>query len=344
MFRDIPASADLPTAINTHFDLQPLNTLGCPAVAEYFCAVTTLAQLQQALAFAQERHLPVHLLGGGSNVLCAPFINGLTLAPAFHGRRLLKQDEDYAWVELAAGENWHEAVLWCHQQSWHGLENLALIPGSAGAAPIQNIGAYGVELADLLHEVVCYNRESKSVETLDKQACQLAYRDSIFKHQLRHSHIILAIRLRLNLRFNPQTNYPALNFTAPPTAAQLLQRVIQLRQSKLPDPSQMPNVGSFFKNPIISPAQFAALLAQYPSMPHYPAPAGHKLAAAWLIDQAGFKGQTLNGVSVHHLQALVLTNPQHLARDNVLTCAQAIAAAVQTQFNVALEIEPQLLG
>lgn len=341
----MPSSDSIvPADIKTHFDLQPLNTLGCPALAEYFCAVTTLPQLQQALAWAHAQDLPVHLLGGGSNVLCAPFITGLTLAPAFCGRNLIRQDDDYAWVELAAGENWHAAVLWCHQQGWFGLENLGLIPGSAGAAPIQNIGAYGVELADLLDEVVCYNRTSQQVETLDLPACQLSYRDSAFKHQLRHSHIILAIRLRLQLRFTPQNNYPALSFDAPPTAAQLLQRVIDLRQSKLPDPCHLPNVGSFFKNPIIGPAQFTALITQYPNMPHYPAARSHKLAAAWLIEQAGFKGQTVHGITIHRQQALVLTNPEHLPRKNVLACAAAIAKQVQEKFAVELEIEPQLLG
>lgn len=330
--------------INPNFNLQALNTLACPAEAEYFCSVNSLDELTQVLAWAQHNAQPVNLLGGGSNVLCAPFIPGLTLHPAFTGRSLLRREGESVWVELAAGEGWHESVLWCSKQGWYGLENLALIPGSAGAAPIQNIGAYGVELAQLLDEVVCYNRPSQCREILSAADCALGYRDSIFKHQLRESHIILAIRLRLSLRFTPDLTYPALQFAAAPTPEQLLNRVIDLRQSKLPNPATLPNAGSFFKNPIVTPGLFATLLAQYPNMPHYPAPKGHKLAAAWLIEQAGCKGQTYSGITVHHQQALVLTNPNGRPREDVLTCAQFIAEQVQAQFAVTLEIEPQLLG
>jgi UDP-N-acetylmuramate dehydrogenase len=332
--------------IAADYDLQHLNSLGCPSRAEYFCAVSTLDELNAALAWAQQRALSVNLLGGGSNVLCAPYIPGLTLAPNLLGRNLMKQEGEQIWVELAAGENWHQAVLWCSSQGWFGLENLALIPGSAGAAPIQNIGAYGVELAQLLSEVVCFNRETQSLQTLSADQCQLAYRDSIFKHSLRHSHIILAIRLRLSLRFNPELSYGALQFQLEnPTATDLLQRVIHLRQSKLPDPAVLPNAGSFFKNPVVTTATLASLLERYSSVPHYPAAAGFaKLAAAWLIEQAGCKGQTYSGVTVHALQALVLTNPAHRPRTDVLACAATIAERVQAQFGIELEIEPQLLG
>ncbi|MEY4589893.1 MAG: hypothetical protein RL497_1969 [Pseudomonadota bacterium] len=326
-----------------HHNLQSLNSLGCPSVAEYFCAVTSQTELKDALAWAKQQGLALNLLAGGSNVLCAPFIPGLTLQPAFLGRRLIKQEAEQVWVELAAGEPWHPAVLWCTQQGWHGLENLALIPGTAGAAPIQNIGAYGVELAQLLEEVVCFNRHTQALETLSAAQCALAYRDSIFKHSLRHSHIILAIRLRLSLRFNPNLSYPALHGVNA-SAEELLNHVIQLRQSKLPDPALLPNAGSFFKNPIVTAEHLAQLLAGHPNMPHYSAPHGHKLAAAWLIEQAGCKGQSFAGVVVHPKQALVLTNPNHLPRTRILDAAEAIAEQVQVQFGVELEIEPQLLG
>ncbi|HEY6527510.1 MAG TPA: UDP-N-acetylmuramate dehydrogenase [Cellvibrionaceae bacterium] len=332
--------------ITADYDLQHLNTLGCPSRAEYFCAVSTLAELTEALAWAQQRSLRVNLLGGGSNVLCAPVIPGLTLAPNLLGRNAVKQAGEQIWVELAAGENWHQAVLWCSSQGWYGLENLALIPGSAGAAPIQNIGAYGVELAQLLSEVICFNRETQSLQTLDANQCQLGYRDSIFKHSLRHSHIILAIRLRLSLRFKPDLSYGALQFQGVnPSASELLDRVIHLRQSKLPDPAVTPNAGSFFKNPVVTTATLTRLLERYVSVPHYPAAAGFaKLAAAWLIEQAGCKGQTYSGVNVHALQALVLTNPAHRPRTDVLACAATVAQSVQAKFGIVLEIEPQLLG
>ena len=327
-------------------DLQPYNSFACPARAEYFCSANNLQELTHALAWAQARALPVQVLGGGSNLLCAQVVPGLTLQPNLKGRHLVSQTDHEVVVELAAGENWHQAVLWCSAQGWYGLENLALIPGSAGAAPIQNIGAYGVEVSQLLTEVVCYNRSEQCVNTLKAQDCALAYRDSIFKQALRHSHIILAIRLRLSLRFAPDLSYPALNFAGVmPTPAQLLERVISLRASKLPDPTHIPNAGSFFKNPIISAAKLASLKAQYPSIPHYPAPQGNaKLAAGWLIEQAGCKGQTYQGITVHAQQALVLTNPQRRPRTDILACAAIIAGRVAEVFGVELEIEPQLLG
>ncbi|HMU65780.1 MAG TPA: UDP-N-acetylmuramate dehydrogenase [Cellvibrionaceae bacterium] len=332
-------------AILSNYDLQPHNSLACPARAEFFCAAQTLQELTEALAWADERALAVQVLGGGSNLLCAPFIPGLTLQPTLSGRQLLSQQGDEVIVELAAGENWHQAVLWCSQQGWYGLENLALIPGSAGAAPIQNIGAYGVEISQLLTEVVCFNRTRLSLETLKVDECALAYRDSIFKHSLRHSHIILAIRLKLSLRFAPDLTYPALNCSATSTPEQLLARVISLRQSKLPDPNAIPNAGSFFKNPVVSAAALASLKNQYPAIPHYPAPGGKvKLAAAWLIEQAGCKGQAYQGITVHAQQALVLTNPERRPRTDVLACAAIIAKKVVEGFGIELEIEPQLLG
>lgn len=327
------------------FDLQPYNTLACPAQAEYYCAAASLAELTEALRFANEQGLPLHLLGGGSNLLCGAFIPGLTLSPKLMGRHLLSEQGEQVEVELAAGENWHQAVLWCSGQGLYGLENLALIPGSCGAAPIQNIGAYGVEIGQLLSQVVCFNRSTMSLEVLNAEDCLLAYRDSIFKQALRHSHIILAIRLRLSRVFTPDLSYPALNFNGQtPTPQQLLERVINLRLSKLPDPAVIPNAGSFFKNPIVNTEKLAQLLGHYPQMPHYPAPQGAKLAAAWLIEQAGCKGQTYRGITVHPQQALVLTNPAQRPREDVLACAAIIADKVAAGFGVKLEIEPQLLG
>lgn len=332
--------------ILTDYNLQPHNSLACPAKAEYFCAANNLQELSEALAWAAHRNLAVQVLGGGSNLLCAPFIAGLTLQPKVTGRKLLSLQGDEVIVELAAGENWHQAVLWCSGQGWYGLENLALIPGSAGAAPIQNIGAYGVELSQLLTEVVCFNRTGLSLETLKLEDCALAYRDSIFKQALRHSHIILAIRLKLSLRFAPDLSYPALRLTeAAPTPEALLAQVIHLRQSKLPDPAKIPNAGSFFKNPVVSAAKLAELTARHPDIPHYPAPGGKvKLAAGWLIEQAGCKGQTYHGITVHAQQALVLTNPEQRPRSDILACAGIIATIVAERFGVELEIEPQLLG
>lgn len=334
--------------IEPQFSLQPLNTLATPAVAEYFCAADDLASLQAALDWAHQQQRPVAILGGGSNLLCDDEIPGLVLSPRLLGRTVLASTAASAIVEFAAGESWHQAVCWSLEQELYGLENLALIPGTCGAAPIQNIGAYGVEVAERLIGVRALNQITGRVEFLDKAACELGYRESIFKRRLRHSHIILAIQLELSRRPTPNIHYPALAAALAgqtPSPQAVFAAVCRVRSSKLPDPTQLPNCGSFFKNPLVSAAAFAPLIQQFPTMPHFPAPEHqHKLAAAWLIEQAGCKGQVYGGIQVHPQQALVLTNPQRLSCSQVLSAAAAVRHAVAQTFAIDLEIEPQRLA
>jgi UDP-N-acetylmuramate dehydrogenase len=328
-----------------NFDLQAHNSLACPSRAEYFFAASDLNALRAALAWARQRQLPVSLVGGGSNLLCPAEVPGLVLQPALLGRQALSRDGTGVLVRLQAGEPWHPSVAWCLAQGYHGLENLALIPGTAGAAPIQNIGAYGCELADCLVAVEALNCRTGDIEHLDAQACQLGYRDSAFKQQLRDTHIITAIHLQLQLRPVVNLSYPALRdaLQAEPSPQAVFAAVVALRSSKLPDPQTLPNAGSFFKNPCIDSDQFQQLHSQYPQMPHYPAAQGRKLAAAWLIEQAGWKGRKLDGVGMHLQQALVLTNPEKRPLNTVLACADAVAEAVWERFAVRLEIEPRRL-
>ncbi len=331
-----------------NFDLQAHNTLSIPARAEFFYEATDLASLRLALAWANTRQLPVTLLGGGSNVICPSHISGLVLSPALQGRHLRREQDQTVWVELAAGENWHQAVCWTLDQQLYGLENLALIPGTCGAAPIQNIGAYGLELGDRLHEVTALNRHTNQLETFSREQCDLGYRDSIFKQALASSHIITHISLQLSRQPQSLTHYPALRSAlgadvASPEA--VFTAVCELRRSKLPDPATLPNCGSFFKNPLVTADDLHTLQMRHPQIPSYPASGErYKLAAAWLIEQAGWKGRDIAGVRVHAQQALVLTNPNRLGAEAILHAATTVQRSVKKEFGIALEIEPQILG
>lgn len=329
------------------FNLQPHNSLAVPSVAQYYTTVETLEQLTQALDWAKAQALPVTVMGEGSNSLCPSEVNGLVVRLLIKGRTLTQGPENSVFLDCGAGENWHQTVQWALQQGLFGLENLALIPGSCGAAPIQNIGAYGVELAERLVLVRVFNRKTQQSEALAAEDCGFGYRQSHFKGQWRHSHIITHIRLRLSRTPSPVSHYPALQpllAGQTPTPLAIYNAVCQVRQSKIPHPQQTPNCGSFFKNPVVPQHQLNALLTQYPHLPHYPAPQNSsKLAAGWLIQQAGLKGKAWQGVQVHPQQALVLTNPLKQPLATVLAAAKAIQQTVEKQFGVWLEIEPALL-
>lgn len=358
--------------VREQVDLRPLNTLALPARARYFCAVEDVETLRAAIAWARARQLPLLVLGGGSNVVLAGDWPGLVLAIALRGRRV-EHCGGGARVTVGAGENWHALVQWCLQQQLYGLENLTLIPGTAGAAPIQNIGAYGVELADSLDVVRGWSLDDDCERELSAAQCQLGYRDSIFKGALRGRFIVTEIVLRLATTFAPVLAYPALHAalagTVAPTAAQVERAVREIRQSRLPDPEQLPNAGSFFKNPVIAAAQFETLRSAHPQIPHYAAADGVKIPAAWLVEQCGWKGRRVGRVGVHAQQALVLVHyadsgitagkadggDDHLRNGNaaatvvnagaeLLALAAAITAAVHTRFGIALELEPTVYG
>lgn len=333
------------TALLEQVDLTSLNTLALPARSRYFARVEHSGQLPELLAFARERELPLLVLGGGSNLILNGDWSGLALHIAQRGKRV-SRIEGGALVSVAAGENWPELVRWCLEQGFYGLENLTLIPGTAGAAPIQNIGAYGVELADCLHSVRGWSLEEGRELELPAAACELAYRDSIFKNALRDRFIITEMTLKLRDVFTPVLSYPALasvfDGRAAPDARALERAVRELRQSKLPDPAQLPNAGSFFKNPVIDTAHFARLRSAYPRMPSFPAPAGVKVPAAWLVDQCGWKGERRGHVGVHALQALVLIHYGGGSADELLALAEAIARDVRARFEIALELEPRV--
>lgn len=342
--------------VQQEVDLQPFNTLAVPATAERLCAVTTLGELQDALALAQAEHFHLHVLGGGSNVVLHPRLKGLVVQMRIQGREILERLPDSVVLRVGAGENWHELVEWCLGNGFYGLENLALIPGTVGAAPVQNIGAYGVEIFRFIERVEGLTLPDGQSVCLSAQECEFSYRDSIFKNRLRNRFIITAVVLRMPLSFTPEISYPALReqLTAEQagelTAHAVFDAVCHVRRTRLPDPQTNPNCGSFFKNPLVSWSLCEHLQNLYPAMPSYDVPAQpgvaplRKLAAAWLIDQAGWRGRVFGQIKVHDHQALVLTNPNRVDADAVLAAAEAISRDVKERFGVLLEMEPQVFG
>lgn len=337
------------------YNLKGHNTLALPALADFFCVVEHLEQLREAVAFAQAQALPVTILGCGSNVVLAERLSGLVIQMAIKFRQMLEEDATTVMVKFGAGENWHDVVNYSLDQRWFGLENLALIPGTVGAAPIQNIGAYGVELADFFVELEALSLVTGAVEVLELEACEFAYRDSVFKQRAKNQYVILSVTFKLKKNPSPVLHYPALQSAlktldsgGKPTPREIASTVCQIRREKLPSPEVSPNAGSFFKNPVVSRQQAQRLVEQFPGLVTYPQPDGRiKLAAAWLIEQAGWKGRFREGVGVHQLQALVLVHDAEYETVNgtmVLQLAADIQADVQQQFGVDLEIEPDLVG
>lgn len=333
--------------VSEQVDLTALNTLALPARARFFARAENCDDVHAAIAWARERQLSILPLGGGSNVVLRGEFPGLVLQIALRGKTLVRSD-DYVEVRAAAGENWHELVQWSLQQHAYGLENLTLIPGTAGAAPIQNIGAYGVELSQFLHAVRGVKIDDNRELELSAAQCELGYRDSVFKHALRDNFIVTEIVLHLRTQFVAALDYPALREQLPQgvalNALQIERAVRAIRQNKLPDPAQWPNAGSFFKNPVIDIEQCAQLQQQFPDMPHFPAAGGAKIPAAWLIDRCGWKGRRLDGVGVHAQQALVLIHYGGADARQLLELAAQIQREVAQRFGIALEMEPGVYG
>lgn len=330
-------------------DLADLNTLAVSAKARYLVDVHSVDELEPALSWADENGLRPQLLGGGSNLVFVGDYPGLVLHIAMRGRVLEPVSNDEAILVLQAGENWHEAVLFAACEGYRGIENLALIPGTAGAAPVQNIGAYGVELCDTLESVTALDRANGQRVVLTAEQCNFGYRDSRFKREPGR-YIILEIRLRLSRSAPFRLGYRDLQEwlsdieACDLTPLDVAHAVMAVRQQKLPDPASLPNAGSFFKNPVVSPGEYEKLQKRFPDIVSYTVEDGVKLAAAWLIDQAGWKGFRNETVGVHDRQALVLINHSGGSGRDVLALAEKVRASVLAKFGVALEIEPGIIG
>ena len=327
--------------------LQAMNSLGIAVRAEYFCRPSSVDQIYQALDFAHTKGLAVTALGGGSNLVLAGDILGLVIVVDIKGVSCQEAEGQRLAVRFGAGEDWHEMVQHCLNKGWYGLENLSLIPGSMGAAPIQNIGAYGVELSDLFVSLETIEIATGKPRRFDRQDCQFGYRDSIFKQSLKSQHLITAVTLNLTRQAQVNIDYPALRDSLPetaPTPLQVSAAVCKIRRQKLPDPAVIPNVGSFFTNPVVSSEQARQLRSEHPNMPWYAQSDGRfKIPAAWLIDQCGFRAKRYGNVAVHKHQALVLVNHGGTGIE-ILALAERIKQAVQAAFAIELVIEPSIYG
>ncbi|MBS99743.1 MAG: UDP-N-acetylenolpyruvoylglucosamine reductase [Oceanospirillaceae bacterium] len=328
--------------VRNDVDLQAYNTFGFHSIARQYCELRERADIEALIARQARNGEALLVIGGGSNLLLAPRVPGLVARVALTGIELEELGDHRVGVTVAAGENWHETVCWLLEQGIHGLENLALIPGSVGAAPVQNIGAYGVEAGQFIDAVEVYDWQTGRYEWLSRARCGFAYRDSVFK-RLPGRYLILAVRFRLSRHVEPVVTYRPLREALEGKVVDhqaVFEAVCRIRHSKLPDPSRLGNAGSFFKNPVVSADHYKHLQSRYPDIVAFPDPAGYKLAAGWLIDHLGWKGRRIGPVGVHEEQALVLVNHGGADRAAVEALAQAIQSDVKRAFGVMLEIEP----
>jgi UDP-N-acetylmuramate dehydrogenase len=330
------------------YPLRTHNTFGFDVRASYACRVESEADLVAAVRDPRAQGLRTLVLGGGSNVVLTRDFDGLVLLVALAGKRLAREDAHAWYVEAGAGENWHEFVAWTLEAGMPGLENLALIPGTVGAAPIQNIGAYGLEMADRCESVRAIELATGTPVEFDAAECRFGYRDSFFKREGRDRYVITSVTFRLPKAWQPNAGYADLarelaqrNAGEAPQARAVFDAVVAVRRAKLPDPLQLGNAGSFFKNPVIDALQFDALVVREPQIISYPQADGRvKLAAGWMIDRCGWKGRALRAAAVHDRQALVLVNRGGATGTDILELAQAIQRDVLARFGVALEQEP----
>jgi len=333
----------------TDASLKHLNSFAVEARAGQLLEIESEQDLKTLITehhFDPARDL---ILGGGSNILFAGNIEGSVILNRVSGKRIIEDTEDVVLLEASAGENWHQLVLWSLQQGLSGIENLSLIPGLAGAAPMQNIGAYGVELADVLDSVQTLDLKNGQVVEFQKKDCQLAYRNSRFKSSDAGKYLITGIRLRLQRKFTPVLSYKGLGEELlsmgikTPTAKQVSDTVIRIRQRKLPDPKIIGNAGSFFKNPVVSHDIAKQLAKAFTGMPAYPAAKHTKLSAAWLIEKCGWKGRSMGDAAVSEQHSLVLINKGQATGAEILELADAIRESVRERFGIVLEPEPLVI-
>ena len=336
-------------AVQREADLAPLTTFGLPARAERLAACTSVEDIRMALTAAGEKGLPLTILGGGSNVLLTGDVPGMVLHNRIAGMDLVREDGDDVWVRVGAGVSWHGFVKDSLARGWYGLENLSLIPGSVGASPMQNIGAYGIEVEARFHSLEAIATDTGEARTFGHAECEFGYRESVFKRALKGAYVITHVTYRLSRKPDLRLEYGAIRSELEamgiqdPTPLDVSAAVIRIRQSKLPDPAEIGNAGSFFKNPVLNLAAFSALQAAYPDVPNYPAPGGVKVAAGWLIDRGGWKGHTRGTHGVHDRQALVLVHQGGATGAEVLKLARDIQADVREKFGVDLEMEVNVL-
>ncbi|MFM7661158.1 MAG: UDP-N-acetylmuramate dehydrogenase [Bacteroidota bacterium] len=334
--------------VEKNSSLKSYNTFGIDAKASYFSRFSNTKEL--ATLLKEFKNHPFLIIGGGSNLLLTKDFDGIVLKNEILEKNIIEDTADSVLVKIGAGENWHEFVLWTIENNFGGVENLSLIPGSVGASPMQNIGAYGVEIKDVFDHLFAYHIETGETHRFSLEECQFGYRESVFKHSFRNQYVITEVCLKLEKNRKVNTTYGAIEQElkrmgiSSPTIRDVSNAVIAIRQSKLPNPSELGNAGSFFKNPVVDAAIADTVLEKFPTAPIYPAENGKKkLAAGWLIEQAGWKGKTVGSCGVHKLQALVLVNYGGSTGNQIYGLSSAIIADIQEKFGVTLEREVNIL-
>ena len=331
--------------ILNNISLKPYNTFGINVKAKHFISISNLDQLKSI--YTSSKYKNKFILGGGSNMLLTKDIDAIVIHINLKGKSVISKNENHVFVKVQAGENWHQFVLWTLEHNFGGLENLSLIPGNVGTSPIQNIGAYGVELKDSLHSCEALNLKTLEVETFNNKDCQFGYRNSIFKNEVKGLYIILNVTFKLTTKNHKlHKNYGAItselekNNIKNPSIKDISNTVITIRQSKLPDPKKIGNSGSFFKNPIISIARLKKLQHNFPEAPYYIISEKKvKVPAGWLIEKAGFKGKTFGDYGIHKNQALVLVNYGNATGKNIFELSKLIQKTIYRIFNITIEAE-----
>ena len=340
--------------VEENISLKKYNTFGIDASARYFSVFTNIDELNELIEFKQPSTInqqpSLLILGGGSNMLLTKNFDGLVLKNEIQGIELIKEDEQYIYVKAGAGVNWHQLVVHCIGNNWAGMENLSLIPGNTGASPMQNIGAYGVEIKDVFYELEAFHLEEKRIVTFNLNDCEFGYRESVFKRTFKNQFVLVSVTFRLNKKPVFNTSYGAIEQELQAMGIKDLsiksisQAVINIRSSKLPDPAVIGNAGSFFKNPEICFAQFEILKKEFPAMIGYTLPNGNvKLAAGWLIEQCGWKGYRKGDAGCHAKQALVLVNYGNATGAEIYALSTSIINSVQEKFGVGLEREVNII-
>ena len=344
--------------IQENFSLKPYNTFRIDAKARYFAPFSNAQQLAELITQYAPNESPIatFILGGGSNILLTKDFDGLVLKNEVKGIAKLKEDDEHIYVRVGAGENWHRFVLYCIENNWAGVENLSLIPGNVGASPMQNIGAYGVEIKEVFHELTAFHLHEKKSHTFGLQDCEFGYRDSVFKNKYKDQFVVTSVTYRLNKIPQYNTSYGAIRQELNKmgvkelSIAAISQAVINIRTSKLPDPSVIGNAGSFFKNPSISKEKFHDLKIKFQNIVGYENQDGSiKLAAGWLIEHSGpansvsWKGFRIGDAGCHEKQALVLVNFGHASGKDIYDLSEQIRQSVQDKFGVDLEREVNLI-
>lgn len=340
--------------LQQNISLKNYNTFGINVSTNYFLQISSPDELAEYFDYKKLSsplsHLPTFILGGGSNILFTKNYDGVIIKNNLIGIEKIKEDDVHVYVKAAAGENWHNFVMHCVKNNFAGVENLSLIPGNVGASPMQNIGAYGVEIKDVFYELEAFDREDKKIVNFTKQDCEFGYRESVFKRKYKNRFVITSVTFKLNKIPVFYTSYGAIEQELEKMGVQQLSiesianAIINIRKSKLPDPSEIGNAGSFFKNPTIANEDFIELKNKFPTIVGYELPGGHvKLAAGWLIEQCGWKGYRKNDAGCHAKQALVLVNYGNASGKEIVELSEQIIASVQQKFNVILEREVNII-